>query len=58
MNKLLAPTLVLSSLLLVACAQTRDYTPPVDSRTSSPNATANYDRDIQEMRRTGKTSLW
>jgi hypothetical protein len=48
MNKLLAPTLVLSSLLLVACAQTRGYTPSIDTRASNPNATANIDRDLQE----------
>jgi uncharacterized protein YcfJ len=48
MNKLLAPTLILSSLLLAACAQTRGYTPAIDTRTSNPSATANIDRDIQE----------
>lgn len=48
MNKLLAPTLVLSSLLLAACAQTRGYTPAVDTRASTPTANANLDRDTQE----------
>lgn len=48
MNKLLAPTLILSSLLLVACAQTRGYTPTVDTRTSTSSAKANLDRDTQE----------
>lgn len=48
MNKLLASTLVLSCLLLAACAQTRGYTPAVDTRASNPSATANLDRDTQE----------
>lgn len=48
MNKLITSTVVLSSLLLVACAQTRGYTPAVDSRASSPTANANYNRDLQE----------
>lgn len=48
MNKLLAPTLIISSLLLAACAQTRGYTPAIDARTSTPSANANYDRDAQE----------
>jgi outer membrane lipoprotein SlyB len=48
MNKLLAPALIVSSLLLAACAQTRSYTPAVDSRMSSPEAAMNLERDLQE----------
>lgn len=48
MNKLLAPTLILSTLLLGACAQTRGYTPTVDSKTSTPTAAANITADTQE----------
>ncbi len=50
MNKLLTSSVVLSSLLLAACAQTRDYTPAIDTRTSNPAATANLDRDTQECK--------
>jgi uncharacterized protein YcfJ len=56
MNKLLTPTLVLSSLFLVACAQTRDYTPTIDTRASNPSATANYDRDMQECQALAKNA--
>ena len=48
MNKLLASTLIVSSLLLGACAQTRGYTPAVDTRTSASRTNANLDRDTQE----------
>lgn len=48
MNKLLAPTLILSCLLLAACAQTRGYTPTIDTRAGNANANANLDQDLQE----------
>jgi outer membrane lipoprotein SlyB len=49
MNKLfITPILILSYFLLAACAQTRGYTPAIDTRASSPSATANIDRDLQE----------
>ena len=56
MKKLLASTFVLSSLLLVACAQTRGYSPAVDPRASKPSASPNYDRDVQECGELAKQS--
>jgi outer membrane lipoprotein SlyB len=50
MKKIIAPTAILATLLLGACAQTRDYAPTVDTRASNPAATANYDRDLQECK--------
>ncbi|MEY4768769.1 MAG: hypothetical protein RL637_1408 [Pseudomonadota bacterium] len=46
MKQIFASALIVSSLLLVACAQTRGYTPAVDTK-NSPNA-ANVNVDLQQ----------
>jgi outer membrane lipoprotein SlyB len=46
MSKIFSSALIVSSLLLVACAQTRGYTPAIDTKNSS-NA-ANVTTDLQQ----------
>lgn len=48
MTKRVTFSLILSCLLLTACAQMGGYTPVVDTRANSPSANANLNRDLQE----------
>jgi uncharacterized membrane protein len=48
MKKKVMLPVILSGLLLTACAQMGGYTPVVDTRVNSPKANANLNRDLQE----------